>query len=205
MPVEAVDRNARSKSSLATLIALVALVLALGGGSYVGLAKETKKTGAKFYAAHRFLPKDSSETGFAGTGLGSRICTSTSNQPGEETFFGTELELPDGIQITAVTFYYYDNNADAGFSFHLGGALIGPEGGDHDGILTQNDEIAPPATSSGVDADPRTAEIMVSPPYEVDNGMEDLGLTVGFGECEPPPMDVTHLVLHGARVEYNLK
>lgn len=188
------------RPSAGTVIGVIALVFAIGGGGYAALGAEDKKTAVKLYRPDRFLPEHSG-IGYESIGLGSRACTSSPFQEGGG-FFRADVDPPDGAKITKVTFYYADNDADDDLTFGLAGFFIAqrvpgaPEGGLH-----LNDEIVPEASSSGASTDNKSVEVTPPTPYEVDNANEDLALSVGFEECT----ENGSLVLHGARIEYRFK
>lgn len=175
------------RPSAGTIIAVIALVMAMGGGGYAAVAKE-KKGLAKFYAGHEFQPPDSTAQ-YARTGIGSLRCVGT---PQLDPYF-LPVDLPNGAKITKVTFFYSDNDADDDLSFALVSFFLGA-----DGALTINDELGD-ASSSGASGTPESVAITPASPVAVYNANQDVELAMNFGECNDD------FFFHGARVEYDLK
>src|SRR5438045_1766057 len=109
-------RSRLCRPSPATIVAVVAVVLAMSGTGYAALGGNAGKAGQRFFSTDRWLP-GGSEVHYAGIFIGSRICTQS--PPGGGSF-AIPLELPDGASITKVTFYYFDFDPNNSLEFTLG-------------------------------------------------------------------------------------
>lgn len=199
------DTFFRRGAGVTVAAAALALVLVLGG---TGQAKNDKKEFADFYAASEWMPGNS-EVGYRGQLIGSRDCFEASSAEGEE-WFAIPIDVPDGAEITKVTFYYLDSEPDEQLRFHVGFHTVG---------FGDPFEEFPEATSvtvdrSGGDPDTNPADVMqsvdVTPtsPVVVDNTDRRYVVAAGFSACgtfTPDPDDTTWLLLDGVRVHYTLK